>query len=175
MADVILAEYSSQAWLVRGEQHMDELLAGLLPPHVSIEVVTCESKLAVNAMYFENGGEDLSEMWLIHPGIVRRSRGLADSLMVLFTEWSAALDERATEVLKAAATMAERKPGKLTLVRHLAADAPAMATGLADLRSSLIEGRLVAMGIDPERLMRDTVSSGDAEQADRIGLVIREA
>ena len=31
MADVILAEYSTHAWLVRGEQHIDDLLGGTLP------------------------------------------------------------------------------------------------------------------------------------------------
>lgn len=175
MADVILAEWSSQAWLVRGEQHIDELLYGNLSAHVSIEVVVCQSKSAVDAMYLENGGEDTSGMWLINPAIVRRARGLADSLVVQFAEWSAALDQRGNDVLKAGAKLTENKPGPLALVRHLAVDPPAMATGMADLRSAMMEGRLVALGVDPARLVREDAPLKDAAEADQILLVIREA
>jgi hypothetical protein len=154
---------------------MDKLLYGNLPAHISIEVVVCQSKSAVDAMYFENGGEDISDMWLIHPGIVRRSRGLAESLVVQFAEWSAALDERANDVLQAAAASTETKAGVLALVRYQAGDAPAMVIGMADLRSGMMEGRLIALGVDPARLVRETKPLDDAAQGDRIELVIRQA
>ena len=44
MADIVLAEFGGQAWLVGGEEYIDDLLANTLPQHVTIELVACDFK-----------------------------------------------------------------------------------------------------------------------------------
>ena len=180
MPDIILAELTTNAWLVRGEQYIDDLLANTLPPHITIEVVTCESKSAVDTMWRDNGGTDPSEMWLIHPAIVNRARGVGTRYSIYFAPWSASLEARSLGTIASIAetltSHAERDgAGVLALIRHVAPKAPAMATDLANLRTGLIEQQLASLGVPPSHLVRETQDSETDEQSDRIDLVVRPA
>lgn len=172
MADVVLAECSGQAWLVRGEQHIDDLLGNTMEADVSIEIVPCESKLAVNALWRQWNDGDPSMMWLIHPAIVNRARGQPGEIAVVFAEWSASLDDAAQRALQLAATAAAAKPGgTLVLVRHMAAEAPPIALELANLRCGLLEARLSALGV--ARIERETQATERPGEAERILLEVR--
>lgn len=175
MADIVLAEFGGNGWLVRGEKYIDDLLANTLPAHVSIEVVTCASKSAAYALWCGyEGGDDPSDMWLIHPAIVRRARGQAPPMSVVFDPWSMALDDRATTTLEVVAAELERRPDRmLALVRYTASAAPEFAADLANLRTGLLEARLHAAGVAPTRLSRETRPATADAQADRIDLVLR--
>ncbi len=178
-ADVILAECNGQAWLVLGEQHIDDLLNNTLSAHVSIDIIACESKSAVDALWRRHGGGDnTAMMWMIHPAILRRARGQSQGLpgevIVAFAAWSAALDDAAQTALRTAADLALNRPeAALALVRHVPQDAPPMAAQMADLRSGLVEAHLAGMGVAAERLLRETMTVASPELADRITLVLR--
>ena len=173
MADVILAECAGQAWLIRGEQHIDGLLGNTMDADVSIAIVPCESKSAVNGLWQQWNDEDLSSMWLIHPAILNRVRGQTGELAVVFAEWSASLDDAAQSVLKAAAALALAKPeATLVLVRHVAEDAPPMALDMANLRSGLLEARLTVLGA--ARFARETRVPPRPDAAELVLLEVRE-
>ena len=172
MADVVLAGFGAQAWLVRGEEHIDDLLNNSMPPDVTIEVVACESKSAVDALWQQWNDDDPAMMWLIHPAIVNRARGQSGDIAVLFGEWSAALDEAAQQAVQAAANaVAARAGGWLTLVRHVP-DAPPMALTMADLRSGLLEAKLHELGV--MRIERETRPVLEPGQGERIVLLPRD-
>lgn len=176
MADIVLAEYAGQAWLVRGEQHIDHLLANTLAGHISTVIIACESKSQVNALWWEHEGPDADEslMWLIHPAIVNRVRGISGEITVMFPAWSAAIDDVAQGRLRAAAqAMAQREGNMLTLVRFIAPEAATMAMALADLRCALLEAQLVALGIPSGRMARETRRPEQSGSDDRIDLIIR--
>lgn len=177
MADIILAECGTNGWLVCGEQYIDDLLANTLPAHVSIEVVTCESKSAVIELWTEyEGGDDPAMMWLIHPNIIRRARGQAGQLSVEFTAWSAAMDDRAESAMQTAADqMLHVETRRLSVVRYVDAAGLAAAGDMANLRASLIEARLAALGVAPSRIIRETQPPEQPGQMERIDLVIRDA
>jgi hypothetical protein len=172
--DILLAEHNGQGWLVRGDQYIDDLLANTLLPHVTVEVVTCESKSAIDALRLSLAGpEDTEEvMWLIHPAIVNRARGQAGELRIHFPEWSAALGADAMLSLQGAAALALRHPDKaLVMVCYAASDPPAMVAAMTDLRCGLIQAQLVALGIAAGRINRETRAAAKPEQTDRIDLV----
>lgn len=178
MADIVLAEFSGRAWLVRGEQHIDDLLANTLPTDVSIEVVACESKSEVGHLWCQYGGaaDAADELWLIHPAIVARARGQSGEMHVIFAEWSASLDAAALAIVETASGKASARPECiLTLVRYLAADGPAMAADLANLRTGLLEARLASGGVPTDRIVRETQAIPHDGYQDRIDLVIRPA
>ena len=144
-----------------------------MKPDVSIEIVSCESKLAVDALWWQWNDDDLSMMWLIHPAVVNRVRGRPAELAVVFAEWSASLDGTAHRVLKAAASMAMAKPdAALVLVRHVAEAAAPMALELANLRCGLLEARLSALGVG--RMNRETRVAERPDAAERILMEVRE-
>lgn len=189
-ADVILGECNGQAWLVRGEQHIDDLLGNTLPVHVSIEVIACESKSAIDAMWrgFGGGADDMDMMWMIHPAIANRARGQARlqgrgqppgdvaDMTVGFAAWSAALDDAAMESLRTMAEAALQRPdARLVLLRHVAADGPAMAAEMANLRTGLIEAQLGALGVAAGQIMRETGPTLQSGDTDRIVLSVRDA
>jgi hypothetical protein len=175
--DVILAECGGQAWLVRGEQHIDHLLANTLDAHISVEIIACESKSEVNVLWRKyDGGDDPDEgmMWLIHPAIANRVRKKPSESAVLFAAWSASLDEAATAAVRTAAEAATQQPDcALALVRYIAPDGPAMAMDLANLRSGLLEAQLASLGVAASRMLRDTRDATQPGQDDRIDLLIR--
>jgi len=182
MADIVLAEYSGRTWLVQGEQHLDDLLANTLPPHVTTEVVSCESKSEVVTLWRNEAGpdEDSSAMWLIHPAVATRSRNALrpqpTGHVLAFAQWSASLDDAAEEVLADAAAMAGRETGgQLVIARHAAPDGPALQADLGDLRLGLIEARLVALGVDADRLVRDVIEAETPDQVELVTLVMRPA
>ena len=182
-ADIVLAECNGTAWLVRGEQHIDDLLGNTLSRHVSIEIIACESKSAVDSLWHGFGGgldEDGDEqMWLIHPAIVNRARrGVAagrGEATVVFAAWSAALDDAAQSALTIAVDAAAARPDAvLAVIRHVPDAAPPMAGEMANLRAGLLEAQLAALGVAPSRMLRETVA-GTPETADHIILMVREA
>jgi hypothetical protein len=176
MSDIILAECGGQAWLVCGEQHIDHLLANTLAAHFSVEVIACESKADVDALWRQYNGAERDErmMWLIHPAIVNRVRGVPAQAGVVFAEWSASLDDQtSTTIRRTADAVRGQVKSRVALVRYLAADGPAMALDLANLRSGMVEARLVELGITPMQMLRETLTPEQPGQVNQIDLVIR--
>lgn len=180
-ADIVLGECNGQAWLVRGEQHIDDLLGNTLAAHVSIEIIACESKSAIDALWRGYGGDadDTDMMWVIHPAIVNRTRGkirgVSGEITIIFAEWSAALDEAAMAGVRAAADVALHREGAvLSIVSHVAEGGPPMAAEIANLRSGLLEAQLASLGVQPGAMKRDTQSAEQGGHVNRIALVIRE-
>lgn len=174
LADIILAECFGQAWLVRGEQHIDNLLGNMVGPDVSIEVVACESKVAVDTLWRQWNEGPTSEMWLIHPGVVNRVRGVPASSSIRFAAWSAALEAEALRVIEVVAKGAMERPGAtIALVRHVVAGGGRAAEDLGGLRCTLVEGQLSEAGVAPERMLRETTPAANAADAERVDVLLR--
>lgn len=180
MAEIVLAEYRGQAWLVSGEQYIDDLLANTLPPHISIELVACESKVDVNALWAQHSGPITENVTpcMIHPAIVDRVRRRSADHSVFFAQWSAMLDDDAQVVIRSAAAWAAQHPGcGVVLTRYVGAEGRPEITALADLRASLIAAQLTALGVAGERIERETrdVASvpGMPEESQRVDIVVR--
>jgi hypothetical protein len=159
MADIVLAEFGGQAWLVRGEQHVDDLLANTLPAGISVEIVECGSRAEVDLLWAQNAASPSASgvPWLIHPRIVARARGRLADMRVLFAQWSAMLDERAHAAIKAAAISAGENTGVgLVLTRFIRPESGPMLASLAELRSDLIAAELVKLGVAADRIGRET-------------------
>ena len=108
MADITIAEFNGNGWLVGGEEHIDGLLANMLEDDVSIEFISCDSLEAIRALWRQNcrpgdSGGDMSNPWLIHPAIITRTRRKAPDHAVFFAQWSAQIDQHAAAVIRAAA------------------------------------------------------------------------
>lgn len=181
MADIVLAECQGQAWLVSGEQYIDNLLANTLPPEVSIELVACESKSEVDALWVQHCGPPapFTAPWLIHPGVTNRVRRREGKHAVFFAQWSAMLDDDARAVIRSAAGWAHDNPERnVTLVRYIKPGSPQAMTDLANLRASLIEAELVALQIAGGRIIRDTqdIASvpGMTDESQRVDVVVTE-
>ncbi len=182
MADIVLAEHSGQAWLVSGEEYIDDLLGNTLPSHVSIEFVACASRSDVNLLWTQNCGQ-LSESttpWMINPAIVSRIRGVSAEHSVFFAQWSAQLDSDAHSTIRAsAARAAQYTDSAVMLVSYLDPDGQRMLSDLANLRSAIIEAELTALGIAQSRIVRtrrnpaDVPSVGTENQ--RIDIVVEQA
>jgi hypothetical protein len=115
-------------------------------------------------------------MWLIHPAITNRVRPKPSESTVVFAAWSASLDDAASMAVREAAEAAAEQPDcTLALVRYIAADGPAMATDLANLRSGLLEAQLAALGVATARVVRETQDVTQPGQGDRIDLLLRPA
>jgi hypothetical protein len=180
MADIVLAECRGQAWLVSGEQYIDHLLANTLPPHVTIELVPCESKSEVDALWVQHCGppEEFSQPWLIHPRVTQRVRRGTSGHSVFFAQWSAMMDDDAKAVVRAAAGWALENPDRdVTIVRYVGPNSPQAMLDLANLRASLVEAQLVSMDIEAGRIGRETrdVASvpGMAEESQRVDIVLK--
>ena len=133
MADITLAEFNGRVWLVGGEPYIDDLLANTLAAGVSIELVPCEQKSDVQALWVQHCGEPITpgDPWLIHPAIVARIRRTSPGNSVFFAEWSAALDKDARAVIASVAAWAmENHAATLDLVEFLD---PAGPQSIADL------------------------------------------
>jgi len=182
MADIVLAECRGQAWLVSGEQYIDHLLANTLPPHVSIELVACESKSEVDALWVQHCGppEQFTAPWLIHPGVTNRVRQGTGGHAVFFAQWSAMMDDDAKSVVRAAASWARENPDRVVMiVRYVGPNSPQAMVDLANLRASLVEAELVALAIDGGRIQRETrdiaTVPGMSEESQRIDIVLKAA
>ena len=182
MADIVLAECQGRAWLVSGEQYIDHLLANTLPEHVSIELVACESKSEVDALWVQHCGppEDFSAPWLIHPGVTNRvRRGNADHA-VFFAQWSAKVDDDAKTVIRSAANWAkENMAFQVILVRYAGPDSASALHDLANLRAGLIESELVGLSVAADRISRETrditTIPGMPEESQRVDILIKAA
>ena len=178
MADVTLAEYNDNVWLVGGEPHIDDLLANTLPAHVTIEVLTCETKSQVHALWVQLCGEPAfpGDPWLIHPAIVNRIRRVNSGYAVYFAQWSAQLDDQAESIITAAARHAHGGTGKVTLVEFIDDSSPAFAADLARVRLGMIEHILLREGVEKERLdhaRRDLAAAQAVGQdAQRVDILI---
>lgn len=174
LADIVLGEVSGQAWLVRGEQHIDDLLGNMVPPDVSIEVVACESKSAVDALWRRWNDGETTEMWLIHPAILNRVRGAPSQTAIVFATWSVAIDADALKVIALTVqAAADRADAVIALVRHVTADGGRTADDLGSLRCTLIEGQLMEAGIPASRLARDTKPAATPAHAEWVELLLR--
>ncbi len=182
MADITLAEFNGNAWLVGGEQHIDDLLANTLPEDVTIELVPCDSKSAVNALWVQNCGmlpEGVGgDPWIIHPAIVNRIRRSSPDYAVFFGQWSAMLDEDALAVIHAAAGNArEHQDAQLFVAEYLDPEGPPAIADLQRLRAHLIEEQLVSKGVERARLQRIVRAVADvpgmAQESQRIEIIVK--
>jgi hypothetical protein len=179
MADIVLAEHQGRAWLVSGEPYIDELLANTLPSDISIEFVACVSHADVISLWVQNCGDQTAsrQPWLINPLIIDRIRRSAPGHSVFFGQWAAMLDEDAHSVIRAAADRAQQYPGaSVTLACYIDPDGPQMISDLANLRRSVIEAELAALGIARSRMIRarmdKTDVSGVGPETGRIDIII---
>jgi hypothetical protein len=157
--DIILAELGGTAWLVRGERYIDDLLFNSLPRDISIEIIACESKSAVDGLWLqEEGWPDEGRLpWMIHPGIVRRIRGAQSGHSIFFGQWSALLDSDAQAVIRAASVSAEESAGvEVFLISYRHADEAKAMTDLTSLRYTLIEAELTGLGVAHARIVRES-------------------
>ena len=182
MADITLAEFNGNAWLVGGEQHIDDLLANTLPNDVTIEVVPCDSKSDVNALWVQNCGmlpEGIGgDPWIIHPAIVNRIRRSSPDHAVFFGQWSALLDEDALAVIHAAArTAREHATAPLFVAEYLDPAGPRSIADLQSLRANLVEEQLATEGVDRGRLQRIVRAVADvpgmAQESQRIEIIVQ--
>ena len=186
MADITLAEWNGNVWLVAGEALIDDMLANTLPPGISIEILPCASKDDVLRLWIQLCGEPgfSGDPWLIHPAIVARIRRASPDYPVFFSQWSALLDPEAQAVIAAAAAWASENPdAPVLLADYRATDALPALADLSRLRAQLIAARLHEAGIGAERithLSRDPADlpGGDAAPAadtQRIDIIVHVA
>ncbi len=176
MADIILAEVGENTWLVEGEQHFHDLLRGILPPSITIEVARCNTPAEMYARWEARSGAAQAGPnavpWLINPVIVRRIKGSLGEQSVLFAPWSVLLDEAATALLDATAGWLTGHAGaRLTLRQFSPAEPPPGLPGLQALRFELAAGALARAGADPAMLASETAVAERPEDADRLFLV----
>ena len=182
MADITLAEFNGRVWLVGGEPYIDDLLANTLAPEISIELVPCENKSEVHALWVQHCGEPEtpSDPWMIHPAIVARIRRTSSNYSVFFAEWSAALDKDAHTVIASVAAWAmENCSATLDLVEFLDPAGPKAIADLSRLRAQLIEDELVKAGVGAERIGRAAREAGDVaglpQESQRIDIDVKMA
>ncbi len=180
MADIVLAEYNGQAWMVGGVDHIDDMLANTLPDNVSIEIVICESNSEINELWERYCGEPVpgTMPWAIHPGIVKRIRRQSTGHSVFFEQWSANLDRDAMEVIRGASNWAMQfEEAEVHLVAYAREKPGRAARDLANLRSGLIEEELEKLGIVETRFVRVTRDAASlpavGEEAQRIDIEIK--
>lgn len=182
MADITLAEFQGGVWLVGGEPYIDDLLANTLARNVSIEIVPCENKSQVQALWLQLCGpqETLGDPWMIHPAIVARIRRGTSDYSVFFAEWSAMLDRDAISVINSVAAWAKENPDAgVELVEFLDPGGPKAITDLSRLRAQLVEDRLTEHGVTASRITRGRRGVGDvagmAQESQRIDIVVKLA
>jgi outer membrane protein OmpA-like peptidoglycan-associated protein len=180
MADITLAEFNGNAWLVGGETYLDDLLANTLSQDVSIELVACERKSDVMDLWVQHCGKPdfIGDPWIIHPGIVARIRRRSPDYPVFFTQWSAMLDGDALTVIASALAWANDNPAApVLLAEYLDPAGPKAVADLSRLRAQLVEDRLTEGGLDPARITRETRALSDAQatgqESQRVDIVIR--
>jgi outer membrane protein OmpA-like peptidoglycan-associated protein len=180
MADITLAEFHGRCWLVGGEPFIDDLLANTLAKQVSIEVLPCETKSDVRALWTQLCGEQQegAEPWMIHPAIVARIRRSAAGHSVFFAEWSAKLDQDALVVIASAAAWAVENPdAPVVLVEFLDPDGPKAVADLSRLRAQMVEDQMVLGSVARERIGRATRGIGDvagmAQESQRIEIAMQ--
>ncbi|HVY17422.1 MAG TPA: hypothetical protein VHB27_19525 [Rhodopila sp.] len=180
MADIVLAQIGSRTWMVDGEAFLDDLLGNMLPDHVTIEFITCESESEVKELWFANVADPAASgpPWLIHPAIVERTKrmvGMGGAFGVAFAPWSAARDASADATIAAAAEAALNNPdAPIVITSYVAEDAPGFSGDLANIRAGMVESELATRGVEASRITRSrTAPIGDqASKADLIEILI---
>jgi hypothetical protein len=182
MADITLAEYNGSVWLVGGVAYLDDLLINALPADITIELVTCERKGDVHAMWRELSGEPAfaGDPWIIHPAIVRRIRGTPPSFAVMFAAWTVMPDTDGLRVIaQAAATAAASPATSIVLASHVNFDAAAAVVELSSLRLRMIEDALEQAAVPRARILREqrdgSALAGLAAGSGRVDIVVRPA
>jgi len=158
MADITLAEYNGSVWLVGGEAYLDDLLINALPDGISIELVPCERKGDVHAMWHRLSGEPdyAGDPWMIHPAIVQRIRGTPPATAIVFKPWIVMPDEDGMRVIARAAAEAAADPDSaMVLAAYVDPDATAAAAELANLRLRMIEDALERENVPRARITRE--------------------
>lgn len=180
MADITLAEFNGNVWLVGGESHIDDLLTGTLAPEITIEIVACARKSEVHDLWKQHCGEPsfIGDPWIIHPAIVQRIRRATPDYAVFFGQWSVLLDRDAMTVIGAAAGLAKRHPeAPVLLTEYLEPSGPSAIEALSGLRAQLIEEELAKAGVERSRISRtrrDVAElPGLGQESQRIDIVIR--
>jgi hypothetical protein len=177
MADVTLAEFDDQVWLVAGENFIDELLANMMPPGTTIEFVSCASRAEVWALWAENSLEPVDgvDPWIIHPGIVRRIKGSVAEPRVQFAPWSAQLSEEAKDTIGNAANWLAANPaGRITLRQFLPASPPGGLADIQRVRAMLVIGALTGAGSDAGRLDQETIPTEEPAAMERLEFVFTD-
>lgn len=182
MADVTLAECNNRAWLVGGEDYLDDLLANTLASDISIEIVSCAVPSEVRDLWVQLCGPpgEGAMPWTIHPNIVARIRRSIPGFAVYFAQWSALLDDDAQAAIRGAAIWAEENPTlPVLLAEYIDPAGPSAIVQLSQLRMQLIEDRLSEFGIDRARISRTRraidPASGMAQESQRVDIVVRPA
>ena len=182
MADIVLAEYNGQAWMVSGVEHIDDMLANTLPDNISIEIVVCEAHSQTDALWEQYCGTPLpgTMPWAIHPGIMKRIRRQSTGHAVFFEQWSAKLDKEAADVIRSASAWAlQFEEAEVHLVSYASDGARRAARDLSNLRCGLIEEELEKLGIAENRFVRVTrdpkTLPAIGEQDQRIDIEIKQA
>ena len=158
MAEIILAEHLGNAWLVGGEEYIDDFLINRLPPDVSIRIVTCQSDSEFQTLWNENGGAVPGRRpWSINPQVMDRVRGFQPDMTIAFGPWSALLDDKAKAVIAAAAAEAAKTPAtKVILSTADMTEQAAAMVSLTTLRLTLIDAEFNTNGFDESRLVHAT-------------------
>jgi hypothetical protein len=85
---------------------------------------------------------------------------------VLFSQWSAMLDDDARSVIRAVADGAKTSvEAELVLTSYMNSGGPRMISDLANLRRGMIETELVALGVASSRLVCATREMSGALEA----------
>lgn len=174
MTRIVLAEFAGSVWLVRGDEHFDDLLANVLSKTAAVEFTTCANLDEVRAMWREHGDteNESDEPWLLNPAIVQRIKGRGDARSVTFTPWSAMLDAGARDIVDGTAGWLQANTTARLLLRQFSpADAPAGMADLQSLRGQLLAGALARAGADAASLDHETQHSDAPDDIDRIELV----
>ena len=175
MPDIILAEVNGGFWLVRGAQHVDDLLANRLAPDLTVEVVEVANRREISAMWTEHEGDadPGGQPWIIHPAIGRRLKGVADPRSVVFTAWSAMLDAAAQEAIDGAGGwLRQNERGRLSMRQYAPAEAEPGLADLQRLRAQLVCGALARTGADAAAIDHETRPSRASGDIDRIDFIM---
>ena len=175
MADVTLAEVGGIAWLVAGDEHIDGILANMLPPTATIEVIAFPSRADAWAFWQEKSPDAAAAggmPWVINPAIMRRIKGSLGDQCIRFTPWSAMLTEEARALIATTAEWLASKPdARVTLRQFGPAEPPAGLADLQRLRGQLVSAALTGAGGDAARLDAETAASDVPEDSERLDLV----
>jgi len=174
VADIVLAEFAGRVWLVRGDEHFDDLLRNELPRSVSVVFLPCASHDEVLALWREHDTPERDDdaPWQLNPAIVRRIRGTPGAQSVLFAAWSAMPDAAAQVTIEDVATSLRGDLAARLMLRQFSPAAPPPGfTDLQRLRGTLLAAALARAGADAASLDHETHASEALADVDRIDLV----
>jgi len=157
VADIVLAEFAGRVWLVRGDEHFDDLLRNELPRSVSVVFLPCASHDEVLALWREHDTPERDDdaPWQLNPAIVRRIRGTPGAQSVLFAAWSAMPDAAAQVTIEDVATSLRGDLAARLMLRQFSPAAPPPGfTDLQRLRGTLLAAALAREISDRELRVR---------------------